>query len=300
MRSLLKSSLARSTRRSYRAAYRSYRSFHTTHYGTQPRRNISENKLTGFIAYCYAKGLKYSTICSRVSALNYINKLQGGNPIGQSLLVKRILIGYKKRSSQSDKRRPITVQILKRLIKALPRLLHSNYNVHLFCAMFSLSFFALLRVGEIAISTAASHTLRRSDVKVKTRKDGSPVCLSISLNHFKHSITPFHLILKPAKQIAICPVRAIHKFLTIRPRKKGPLFVNKRGVPVSTRRFGQLLAKSLEKIGLDPKVYTSHSFRIGGATLAHSNQLSDAQIRSLGRWRSNAFHTYLRPSSLKI
>ncbi|KAK6195007.1 hypothetical protein SNE40_000528 [Patella caerulea] len=44
---------------------------------------------------------------------------------------------------------------------------------------------------------------------------------------------------------------------------------------------------------------TTHSFRIGGASLAAHNGLSDSQIRQLGRWRSDAFRKYIRPSSLK-
>ena len=41
-----------------------------------------------------------------------------------------------------------------------------------------------------------------------------------------------------------------------------------------------------------------HSFRIGAASFAAEQGLSDAQIRVLGCWKSNAFHKYIRVSTL--
>ncbi len=41
-----------------------------------------------------------------------------------------------------------------------------------------------------------------------------------------------------------------------------------------------------------------HSFRIGAATFAAERGFSDAQIRSMGRWQSDAFRKYIRTPSL--
>ena len=46
--------------------------------------------------------------------------------------------------------------------------------------------------------------------------------------------------------------------------------------------------------GLDTSRYKNHSFRIGGACHAADKGYSDAQIRALGRWKSEAFKVYLR------
>ena len=48
---------------------------------------------------------------------------------------------------------------------------------------------------------------------------------------------------------------------------------------------------------LNPSVYKGHSFRIGAASHAAERGMSDAQIRILGRWKSNAFLKYIRVSS---
>jgi RES domain-containing protein len=39
---------------------------------------------------------------------------------------------------------------------------------------------------------------------------------------------------------------------------------------------------------------TGHSFRIGAASFAAEKSLSDAQVRFMGRWNSNAFRKYIR------
>ena len=45
---------------------------------------------------------------------------------------------------------------------------------------------------------------------------------------------------------------------------------------------------------LDCSSYKSLSVRIGAPSLAAKNGMSDAQIRGLGRWKSDAFKLYIR------
>lgn len=296
---LLKGSLAKSTRHSYRTAYKHYSSFHVNHYGTHPQGRISSNKITTYVAFCHSTGMKYSSICSRVSALNYINKLQGVKNSGHSFLVKRVLLGCKHFSSVSDKRLPITKGLLTRLVSVLPDLFTSLYNITLVRAMFTMAFFALLRVGEFTTSSTADHTISDNDIAIKTRKN-KPISVCVSLRHFKHSDSPFNLTLQPQKNKSICPVSAVHTFTNMRPKTFGPFFLNESGSPVTTTHFNKILKSCILKLGLDPKLYTSHSFRIGAATLAHKKSFTDSQIRKLGRWRSNAFQSYLRPTSVML
>ena len=91
-----------------------------------------------------------------------------------------------------------------------------------------------------------------------------------------------------------CPVQAMACYLKVRGKVPGPLFCNQDGQPVLRSQFTSELNTVLSFCGLNPALYKGHSFRIGAATSAAERGLSDAKIRQLGRWKSNAFHKYIR------
>ena len=78
----------------------------------------------------------------------------------------------------------------------------------------------------------------------------------------------------------------------------GPLFRLADGSPVSRAIFNDKLSMAIKYCGLDPSRYKGHSFRIGAASYAADAGMSDSQIRALGRWKSDAFHKYIRIPSL--
>ena len=51
---------------------------------------------------------------------------------------------------------------------------------------------------------------------------------------------------------------------------------------------------SLSQLGADVSKFSGHSFRIGAASTAARAGLSDSFIQKLGRWKSDAFTTYIR------
>ena len=92
-------------------------------------------------------------------------------------------------------------------------------------------------------------------------------------------------------------ITALVQFLDLRKTNAGPLFCYRDGTAVTRTHFDQVLRKCLKMVGLDSSKYKGHSFRIGAATSAAEDGtqcMSDAQIRSLGRWNSNAFQKYIR------
>ena len=85
-------------------------------------------------------------------------------------------------------------------------------------------------------------------------------------------------------------------------RGAGPdtIFITVDGLPVSRSKFLQRLSTAIQLCGLAPScyMYKAHSFRIGAASHAADRGLSDAQIRALGRWKSNAFQGDITVPSL--
>ena len=53
----------------------------------------------------------------------------------------------------------------------------------------------------------------------------------------------------------------------------------------SYTRCREVLLKKLADVGLDPKCYSWHSFRSGGASSAANNRISDRMFKRQGRWR---------------
>ena len=269
--------------------------FHAEHYPRDLLFPISTAKVAQFIAALADKRFKASTIQSVMSGLSYVHQMLGHNNLTTTFFVQKLLSGVRRCHPTSDVRRPITIAILYDLIRALSTVFVSQYDRKLFRSMFSLSFFALLRVGEIAAtSTGFRNLVLRHNVKFH-RIDHKQTQIDITFNNYKHSAgKSCRIMVNCYRCKAVCPVRATSKYCDIRPSVNGPLYVSDDGNPVQARYFRTILNQCLHVCSLDTSVYKGHSFRIGGATFAHSHSYTDSQLQHLGRWKSTAFRKYIR------
>ena len=96
----------------------------------------------------------------------------------------------------------------------------------------------------------------------------------------------------------LCPVSAFKKYLASVPTEKNlPLFqisVKQQWQPLTAFKARSFLRLAVTSIGLDPKVYTFHSFRRSGASLAFNHDVDLNKIKQHGNWKSDAIWTYLR------
>ena len=107
-------------------------------------------------------------------------------------------------------------------------------------------------------------------------------------------------IIAMGKNPNLCPVQAIHEYIQLFKPIQGALFQFLGNSPVTHSFMSSKLHMLLQFIGLDPKCYKGHSFRIGAATNAVNMGFSEQYIRKLGRWNSNTIQKYIRISSFNV
>lgn len=294
---LIRSSLQQSSLPTYRRSWSLFYSFfHTTFPGAPVILPISAPNLALFIAFLFDRNYAASTVNTYISAISYSHKLFGFDDPSKVFFIVQMLKGYGKLRSSLDTRLPITRPILHKLLNVASELIRSPYELCLFRAMCSLAFHAFLRVGEMAVTNNNNAILTVDNLTKLVNADNHVVSIKVTFHRYKHSYNqpPFSLTIQ--RQSSFCPVQHLLEYLSYRGNSRGALFVLK-GLPVNRKYFCDLLTMAIRRCGLNPSRYKGHSFRIGAASDAAERGLSDAQIRTLGRWKSNAFLRYIRLSS---
>ena len=139
----------------------------------------------------------------------------------------------------------------------------------------------------------------RNQIKV-VREKGNLVEYQVTFKSFKHSKNRICSRKVPVAHGRYCPVRLMASYLAVRPATvpaSKPIFVWPSGRALRSSEVSKALQEVLVEVGQDPKEFSAHGFRIGGATEAAQQGASDAELRMLGRWSSSAFLTYVRPQS---
>ena len=232
-----------------------------------------------------------------VSAIGY--KLAGVNDPTEATIIIQLLKGYRKLAPVRDVRLPITLPLLRQLIRSVDYTASSAYKKRLLSAMCSLAFFAFLRIGELTITTSQHvNLIKITQLDRLVDKKGTVKALQRSLFQYKHSDPgqPFVIYIYPEN--VCCPVQLLLEYISLRGNTPGPLFCWPDGRPISRAFFTEQLNAALKINNLDCSLYKAHSFRIGAASWAAAKGFSDSQIRLLGRWKSNAFLKYIRTPSL--
>ena len=105
-----------------------------------------------FIAHLYSRSYSSSSVTTYISAISYVHKLAGVADPTETPLIIQILKGYRKLTPVNDVRLPITLPVLRNLIRAFEHSLSSHYQSGFVSAMCALAFFSFLRIGELTAS----------------------------------------------------------------------------------------------------------------------------------------------------
>jgi len=288
---LVSNSLSENTKQLYNQALVTFKRFLREY-------DLSENwppalsQIVQFVAYLSKfKNCSYSTINSYLSGISFFLKINNLRDPTRAFIIQKMLCGLRRLRPSKDTRMPITITVLKQIQSALSSVASSHFEAVLFSTLYIITFFGFLRVSEIAVERKNgdnNKVVQFSNAKL-TGSQCELIIPSSKTDQYANSVS---LIFTPSNDSSICPVRAVKRYLQLRPLVGGPLFCHFSGEPVSKYQFRAMLAKCLTFLGIKSNI-KKHSFRIGAATYASMLNINDEEIKRLGRW-SNKGETHKR------
>ena len=288
---LLNSSLSKLSKNSYRNSIAKFEVFCVNSLRCVHWFPASTASVVSFTSSLFIQNYAASTIASTLSAISFFHKMHGFSDPTASFVVKKLLQGAAKLRPSRDHRAPITLTILHQLVVSTSVSTDCYFNSVLMSAIYLLAFYAFLRIGEIIPSSQST----TGDVLQLDQVEVDAAHLTILFRSFKHHHgPPVTLLVSAQDNPKFCPVRLMKCYLVLRGSQPGPLFVFPGGGVVTRSFFTDQLSKSLCWAGLPTDIYKGHSFRIGSATQAAMDGVSEEDIQRMGRWKSHAFKRYIR------
>jgi integrase len=264
-------------------------------HGLPPTWPAAENHILQFIASMSIAGKAYSTARTYLAGIAAKHKLNGWRDPTESFLVQKVMQGFAKGNSARDTRLPITLPRLQQLIPITEAICSNMYECQLFRAAFTLAFFGFFRVSEL-VGQGLSNKGGRKGLQVSDVWINSDMVINLSGSKTDQleKGTQIH-IQRIANMPEVCPVRAMTDYLGARGKGEDEtLFIHIGGLPLTRYQFQAVLKKAARVLGWDLSRFSSHSFRIGAATTAAANGVSNSTIMAKGRWSSNAVTKYVR------
>ena len=274
MGQLVRSSLEPSTLKSYQSVWTNFRKFSHTILKCEVRLPVQESIIGRYVTHLYAIGLKPRTIQSHLSALAFVHKIRNLPDPTQSFFIAKLMAGISKQNPSCDGRLPITMNLLRRMLPAVRACSPTPNDAQMYVSMCLFAYYACLRVGEITITNTKSlNILKIHQLSVKRKS------VTVHFERFKHSKGRTHTLeIQMVADPASCPVHQLRLYLAKRGSHQGPIFCNLDYTAVTRHQFLKILHTSLQFIGVIPKHFNTHSFRIGRCTDLVKAGHSESQI----------------------
>ena len=283
--------VAPSTRPTYRAGVRSYQQF-CNQFNIQ--QFLATSLTLRYFCTSIAQRVSYKTIKVYLAGICLEHLERGLHDPKDDKLLQHLCTGIKRSQGTTSRTcLPITIDLLRSLKTQLRN--DSSYSLlekRLLWSAFTLAFYGFLRASEFM-----SSSLQWSDVQF------SATTVAIDLLQFK--IDPFrrgHTITIQATSTSTCPVQAINCFAKLSTLRSGSVYYRGRFTPLSRDHLTDVLRRLLQQAGYQQCLHSSHSFRIGAVTTAAAAGLTAWLIKSLSRWSSDAYQTYIQcpPETLRL
>ncbi|XP_029447073.1 uncharacterized protein LOC115085334 isoform X2 [Rhinatrema bivittatum] len=292
---LILQSLSENTRRSYKQAWLDFHNFRTNEMQETAEWPISPYSLSRYILHCKNLGKSRALVANCLAGISFFSRLLGFPGYTSMFPIRRAMLGWQRGVGiTADSRRPITVQILRKIVQALDSVCSDDTECTLFRCAFSLAFYAALSVSELTAQStnrSSASCLQWQDTVLERDR----LILRIPRSKTDQRGIGSNIILHQWAGELTCPIGSTTLFLRQRPPIVGQLLIHKNGRPLTRYQFSRVLHMSLHAAGIAVSGFSTHSFRIGAATTAASLGLQDEKIMAIGRWRSGRFSRYVRP-----
>jgi len=290
--------LAISTRRSYSSAQERFINFCymsarlNSHGSPFP---TDEWTLCLFVTFL-TESLRHASIKVYLSAVRSLHIDHGfPDPLKNCLQLQCVLSWVKRLQGAKsyNQRLLITADILNLVLSSLDL---SSYNDSMFWAACTLAYFGFLRSAEFTVPCLSSfnHTTHITVADIAVDSLTNPSCLQVTIKASKTD--PFRQgcsIYIGKGNRPLCAVQAMVSYLSLRGDRPGPLFLLSNGQPLTRDLATQRLRSIIQAAGMRGN-YSSHSFRIGAATMAAQAGIPDHLIQILGRWKSDCYKRYIQ------
>lgn len=298
---LLRMGVRDNTRRVYDSAQRRFVRFCEEH-GLVPV-PATEHTLLLYITYLFfQEKLKNTTIRVYLSSVRSMHIMHGcENPLEGSLRLQLALRAMDINSEPPKQKLPITFKLL----SGFSVYLSQSVSSRLIWAATTLAYFGCFRAGELTVGDGdrydASRHLTVNDVQFNSTSDGHPY-MSVFIKRSKtdYSNQGVHVHVGCTGK-SVCAVCAMQQYLCCRRRSEvgpihveSPLFQFPDGSVLTKRIFIEQTKFLLSCLGISPRQYSGHSYRVGSATSAAGSGFRDYELKLLGRWSSEAYQRYVR------
>ena len=238
----------------------------------------------------------YEHIQHILSSVKFLHESTGNHYPGDSFNFKVLLRGLKRRLAKSPKQAlPITPEIL--------ILMYQHVDIHKPAELahwtsFIFSFRLLYRKSSIAPKSLNSFNADKDFSRQKALLFHGVVLVYQKFSKTNQCMSSTRVsTLVPGQITALDPVYHYQKLVHENPvQRTCPAFsFLEKGVVkcVTYQSFTAFLKVLLTKIGLNPKDWTGHSFRRGGASLLYRLGIDPLTIQSCGDWSTDTFLRYI-------
>ena len=292
---LVRASISPASARTFTPGIREYLAFCES-FGINPLAPTQPD-LEVFVAHL-SVGRAASTVQVYLSAVrHYLLCNSGPVELLRSIRIRAMVKGIERAPNphRAAQREAITLQDLAKVSQFLATSNYCNHDRAMLWAATTVGFYGLLRAGEFTAASTTAEITASTLTCAQAHVTSTLVQINLKVTKTSQNGDGGVVTLHPSGG-SICPVSALNCYLTYIPLSQrngsSPLFRFADGRNLTRDNVTQLLRSSLRRTTV-----SSHSLRIGGATLMAATGATGYEIQVAGRWQSQCYVRYVRQNA---